>query len=272
MIRALKIYYLFIFTILVSCSSEDISQENHDIYIPFPHDSVERVSFKSSKILNNQKNFVLIRSGEFQMGSPPNEPGRSNDETLHTVRITKPFWMGKFEVTVEEWNENLPHSLKYGSPIYSFSADHLEHFCQAENYTGGNYSLTEYEKSFVLEEVLPNQDVPGNWEIKREDKRNYTINAKRFPNLNSIKQELSKLTIKSVGRIGQKRPITHVSYSQANAFCWSKTEHAHKTIYSQKICFLDSQLKQSGSTHLVLVILGFVAWVMENYYPESMHV
>ena len=42
------------------------------------------------------------------MGSPPNEPGRSNDETLHTVRITKPFWMGKFEVTVEEWNENLP--------------------------------------------------------------------------------------------------------------------------------------------------------------------
>ena len=228
MIRALKIYYLFIFTILVSCSSEDISQENHDIYIPFPYDSVERVSFKSSKILNNQKNFVLIRSGEFQMGSPPNEPGRSNDETLHTVRITKPFWMGKFEVTVEEWNENLPHSLKYGSPIYNFSADHLEHFCQAENYTAGNYSLTEYEKSFVLEEVLPNQDVPGNWEIKREDKRNYTINAKRFPNLNSIKQELSKLTIKSVGRIGQKRPITHVSYSQATAFCWSKTEHAHK--------------------------------------------
>ena len=82
MIRALKIYYLFIFTILVSCSSEDISQENLDIYIPFPHDSVEKVSFKSSKILKNQKNFVLIRSGEFQMGSPPNEPGRSNDETL----------------------------------------------------------------------------------------------------------------------------------------------------------------------------------------------
>ena len=79
------------------------------------------------------------------MGSPPNEPGRSNDETLHTVRITKPFWMGKFEVTVEEWNENLPHSLKYGSPIYNFSADHLEHFCKAENYTAGNYSLTEYE-------------------------------------------------------------------------------------------------------------------------------
>ena len=73
MIRVLKIYYLFIFTILVSCSSEDISQENLDIYIPFPHDSVERISFKSSKILKNQKNFVLIRSGEFQMGSPPNE-------------------------------------------------------------------------------------------------------------------------------------------------------------------------------------------------------
>ena len=63
-------------------------------------------------------------------------------------------------------------------------------------------------------------------QTRRQKKLHY--NAKRFPNLNSIKQELSKLTIKSVGRIGQKRPITHVSYSQANAFCWSKTEHAHK--------------------------------------------
>ena len=160
MIRALKIYYLFIFTILVSCSSEDISQENLDIYIPFPYDSVERVSFKSSKILKNQKKILfLLDQANFKWAVLQMNFGRSNDETLHTVRITKPFWMGKFEVTVEEWNENLPHSLKYGSPIYNFSADHLEHFCKAENYTAGNYSLTEYEKSFVLEEVLPNQDV-----------------------------------------------------------------------------------------------------------------
>ncbi|MBI3413760.1 MAG: SUMF1/EgtB/PvdO family nonheme iron enzyme [Verrucomicrobia bacterium] len=43
-----------------------------------------------------------IPSGEFLMGSPANEPGRGADEgPQHKVRI-EPFWMGKCEVT---WNE-----------------------------------------------------------------------------------------------------------------------------------------------------------------------
>ncbi|MHB8523218.1 MAG: SUMF1/EgtB/PvdO family nonheme iron enzyme [Limisphaerales bacterium] len=45
---------------------------------------------------------VPIPSGEFAMGSPDNEPGRNADEgPQHKVAIA-PFWMGKCEVT---WNE-----------------------------------------------------------------------------------------------------------------------------------------------------------------------
>lgn len=45
---------------------------------------------------------VPIPGGEFLMGSPENEPGRKPDEgPQHRVKIS-PFWMGKFEVT---WNE-----------------------------------------------------------------------------------------------------------------------------------------------------------------------
>ena len=45
---------------------------------------------------------VPIPSGEFVMGSPATEPGRKPDEgPPHPVRIS-PFWMGKCEVT---WNE-----------------------------------------------------------------------------------------------------------------------------------------------------------------------
>lgn len=45
---------------------------------------------------------IPIRGGEFLMGSPKNEPGRKPDEgPQHKVSIA-PFWMGKFEVT---WNE-----------------------------------------------------------------------------------------------------------------------------------------------------------------------
>ncbi|HKP85473.1 MAG TPA: formylglycine-generating enzyme family protein [Blastocatellia bacterium] len=45
-----------------------------------------------------------IPGGTFLMGSPPDESGRSNDETpLHQVTIN-PFWMGRFEVTWDEYD------------------------------------------------------------------------------------------------------------------------------------------------------------------------
>jgi formylglycine-generating enzyme required for sulfatase activity len=45
---------------------------------------------------------VAIPGGTFLMGSPANEPGRGEDEgPQHQVEI-RPFWMGKMEVT---WNE-----------------------------------------------------------------------------------------------------------------------------------------------------------------------
>jgi formylglycine-generating enzyme required for sulfatase activity len=47
--------------------------------------------------------FVHISRGTFVMGSPASEPDRGNDETQHTVVIRKDFWMGRTEVTQEQW-------------------------------------------------------------------------------------------------------------------------------------------------------------------------
>lgn len=45
-----------------------------------------------------------IPGGTFAMGSPPDESGRSDDEgPQHQVTI-RPFWMGKFEVTWDEYD------------------------------------------------------------------------------------------------------------------------------------------------------------------------
>ena len=46
--------------------------------------------------------FTLIPAGEFQMGSPESEEDRQTDETQHKVKITRPFYLGVFEITQAE--------------------------------------------------------------------------------------------------------------------------------------------------------------------------
>lgn len=48
---------------------------------------------------------IPIPSGTFLMGSPDSEPYRTNAEVLHTVEITKSFFIGQTEVTTSQWQE-----------------------------------------------------------------------------------------------------------------------------------------------------------------------
>lgn len=45
----------------------------------------------------------LIPPGSFMMGSPSDEPGRRSYEDLHGVVLTKPFYIGVFEVTQKQY-------------------------------------------------------------------------------------------------------------------------------------------------------------------------
>ena len=44
-----------------------------------------------------------ILPGTFRMGSPAGEYGRNNDETLHYVTLTQPYYIGVFEMTQKQW-------------------------------------------------------------------------------------------------------------------------------------------------------------------------
>jgi len=58
--------------------------------------------------------FVLISAGSFSMGS---EDG-NDQRPVHTVTITKPFYMGKYEVTQGQWKAVMGNSPTLAKPAY----------------------------------------------------------------------------------------------------------------------------------------------------------
>ncbi len=61
--------------------------------------------------------FVLIPAGEFLMGSPETEPNRHPDEgPQHRVRLTRPFFLGVFEVTQGEYERVIGRNPSHYSP------------------------------------------------------------------------------------------------------------------------------------------------------------
>jgi len=99
---------------------------------------------------------VLIPEGKFKMGSPESEKDRRENETQHEVTLTKPFYIGKYEVTQEQWQaimgEN-PSSINKGAnlPLTDVSWEDCQEFIKKLNAkTNGGYRLpTEAEWEYA---------------------------------------------------------------------------------------------------------------------------
>jgi len=80
---------------------------------------------------------VLIQPGTFKMGSPENEEDHESDETQHRVTLTKPFYMGKYEVTHEQYEQIVgenPSSFKGPKfPVERVSWDEAQAFIKKLN-------------------------------------------------------------------------------------------------------------------------------------------
>ena len=71
--------------------------------------------YKTTKLVLRK----ILGEGEtatFTMGSPTTEAGRTDNETQHSVTLTKPYWMGVFEFTQGQWA-----AVKGSSPSCTFS-------------------------------------------------------------------------------------------------------------------------------------------------------
>ncbi len=82
--------------------------------------------------------FALIPEGEFMMGSPSSESGADADEKpLHKVTIGEPFYLGKYEVTQEQWQEVMGNNPSYFKgdrlPVEGVSWEEAREFIQKLN-------------------------------------------------------------------------------------------------------------------------------------------
>ncbi len=105
--------------------------------------------------------FVVIPPGEFMMGTPEDEPGRTvNSEQQHKVTLSKPFQIGMHEVTQEQYEKvtgTNPSQFKgVQNPVEQVSWDDAVEYCRklsalpAEQSAGYVYRLpTEAEWEYA---------------------------------------------------------------------------------------------------------------------------
>ena len=185
--------------------------------------SAQLNSAASQKLAKNE-DLVLIEPGEFLMGSPENEVGRSSNEKRNRVQISQPFWIKKFEVTREDWNAIVPPDQKQGEPVFGLTAKFLKDICASSGYANGDYSVSTYQGTQSLEIYFEEAVfADGFWSTAKKP-RNYKVNPQKFKQMEALLEFLNSQNIVQKGRLNQLHPVSRVSYSQAVAYCWEKTQ------------------------------------------------
>ncbi len=115
--------------IAVSCSSCSSEPLGPILVAPFEQADVVAVQKAWSESLGTPAEltnsigmrFALIPPGEFVMGSPESEDGRDIEEHQHEVRITKPFYLGVYEVTQTDYQRVMKETPGYFTPTGRYS-------------------------------------------------------------------------------------------------------------------------------------------------------
>ncbi|MDE7195865.1 MAG: formylglycine-generating enzyme family protein [Helicobacter sp.] len=83
--------------------------------------------------------FTLIPAGSFMMGEDPslNNEGKDDERPQHEVTISKPFYVGIYEVTQKQWEDVMGQNPSYhkgdNNPVDSVSWNDVQEFIQKLN-------------------------------------------------------------------------------------------------------------------------------------------
>lgn len=154
--------------------------------------------------------FILCPAGNFMMGSLESEYQRKTDEKRHQVNLTKPFYIGKYQVTQKQYELIIginPSRFKYSNnPVESVSWEEAEKFCfnlntKYRHYLPNNYRFelpTEAQWEYACR---ANTITPYN-----NDK---SIDSKEYIEYCEILDEIAWCSENSAGLIhpvGEKKP------------------------------------------------------------------
>ena len=85
---------------------------------------------------------LRVEPGTFMMGSPSGERDRDDDEVQHSVTLTEPFWLGKYEVTQGQWKAVMGDNPSYFTgndlPVEEVSWEDVMAFCRKLNQMDSN--------------------------------------------------------------------------------------------------------------------------------------
>ena len=143
----------------------------------------------------------LILPGTFLMGSPANEYGRSSGEDQHAVTLTKPYYIGVFEVTQKQWQNVMGNNpaLDKGNcrPVENISYDTIRGASLGKNWPL-SYSVDENSFMGVLRsktKLLCDLPTDAQWE--------YACRAGTTTALNTGKNIASNYTDSNMNAAGR---------------------------------------------------------------------
>ena len=222
---SLPLYWALTCLVLAACKEME-EQVTQSTYVPFPPVAVPELSPKDLKLLKRD-DFVRIEPGLFRMGSPDDEEGRMADEKIHTVTITKPYYIAKYEVTIELWNKLLPPLLKRDEKFYlteevERSFIRLRDIEKKAKSTPKSLQLDPTKGEFTIESL---EEILSIFE-KRLAQQKADAEKKKEVSWPPKEMDAALKQFKKFLRRRQNLPITFVSYPQAKSFCWRLTELA----------------------------------------------
>jgi len=95
------VFCLASFTVIVACDKDrKIAAANGEDLNSITVREHEDIRFFTNKI---GMELAYVPKGDFLMGSPDDELMRNADEKQHLVRVSDGFWIGRTEVTQEQW-------------------------------------------------------------------------------------------------------------------------------------------------------------------------